>query len=113
MKNRMPDVYHAKCGKEHPINEECPTGDMVNHPVHYGGKDDPHETIKCIEAWGLGYALGNAVKYISRAGKKGAEAASVDDLLKATWYVMHDVRHRHNYPHDEFKARLHKMVDDI
>lgn len=44
----------------------------VNHPSHYGG-DTAHETIKCLEAWGLeGDALlWNAAKYISRAGKKG------------------------------------------
>jgi hypothetical protein len=84
--------------------------ETVNHPDHYGGKDNPHETIKCIEAWGLNYALGNAVKYISRAGKKGNSA---EDLLKAIWYVMHDVRYRHNFPHDEFKQRLHEMVDRI
>lgn len=92
-----------------------PTGEQslkekVNHPAHYGGKDNPHETIKCIEAWGLNYALGNAVKYISRAGKKGSSA---EDLLKAIWYVMHDVRHNHNYPGGDFKDRLHDMVDKI
>lgn len=44
--------------------------DNVNHPSHYGGEDNPYEAIKVIEAWNLGFCLGNAVKYISRAGKK-------------------------------------------
>ena len=56
----------------------------VNHPKHYGGKDDPYEAIKVIEAWGLGFHLGNAVKYISRAGKK---ESLVQDLKKAKWYL--------------------------
>jgi hypothetical protein len=56
----------------------------VNHPKHYGGKDDPYEAIKVIEAWGLGFHLGNAVKYIARAGKKDS---IVQDLKKAKWYL--------------------------
>ena len=56
----------------------------INHPQHYGGADTPYETIKVIEAWGLGFHLGNVVKYISRAGKKGA---AIDDLRKAAWYL--------------------------
>lgn len=58
--------------------------EMVNSPAHYGGANNPYETIKVIEAWGLGFHLGNAVKYISRAGKKGA---LVEDLKKARWYL--------------------------
>jgi hypothetical protein len=37
-----------------------------------------------IEAWSLGFHLGNAVKYIARAGKKGA---AIEDLKKARWYI--------------------------
>jgi hypothetical protein len=59
--------------------------DLVNHPAHYGG-DTPHETIKCLEAWGLesDALLWNAVKYISRAAKKGN---AVQDLKKARFYL--------------------------
>lgn len=64
------------------------TIERVNHPEHYGGKDNPYEAIRVIEAWGLGFCLGNAVKYISRAGKKGSEAVDID---KAIWYLK---RHR-------------------
>jgi len=66
----------------------------VDHPSHYGGKDNPYEAIKVIEAWNLGFNVGNAVKYISRAGKKGvivgevtAAAAMLVDLQKAAWYL--------------------------
>jgi hypothetical protein len=34
------------------------------------GDSNPYEAIKVIEAWDLDFNLGNAVKYISRAGKK-------------------------------------------
>ena len=45
--------------------------EKVNHPKHYGGEDNPYEAIKVIDAWKLGFSLGNAVKYIARAGAKG------------------------------------------
>ena len=53
-------------------------------PDHYGGEDNPYETIKVIGAWKLDFLLGNAVKYISRAGKKGS---AVEDLEKAKQYL--------------------------
>jgi hypothetical protein len=61
--------------------------EQVNHPAHYGGEDNPHETVKCLEAWGLeaDALLWNAVKYISRAGKKEDR---LTDLRKAAWYLQ-------------------------
>jgi hypothetical protein len=56
------------------------------HPAHYGGHDNLYEAIKVIEAWDLGFSLGNAVKYISRAGKKPGEDEA-RDLRKAVWYL--------------------------
>lgn len=44
--------------------------DAVNHPDHYGGEDNPYEAIKVIEAWDLGFNLGNTVKYIARTVRK-------------------------------------------
>ncbi|WP_249320145.1 DUF3310 domain-containing protein [Yeguia hominis] len=41
----------------------------IDHPEYYGGANI-YEAINVIEAWGLGFHLGNAVKYIARAGKK-------------------------------------------
>ena len=58
--------------------------DMVNHPEHY--TDGGIETIDFIEAKKLPYHLGNAVKYISRAGKKNPEK-TIEDLQKAIWYI--------------------------
>jgi hypothetical protein len=61
--------------------------DPVNAPRHYRA-GDTYETIRVIEAWGLGYNLGNAVKYISRAGSKGN---LVEDLEKARWYLDREI----------------------
>jgi hypothetical protein len=58
--------------------------DPVNHPSHYTASGI--ETIDVIEAWDLDFCLGNAVKYISRAGKKDPEK-ELEDLKKARWYV--------------------------
>lgn len=62
----------------------------VVHPPHYGG-DTTYEAIKVIEAWGLGFCLGNAVKYISRAGKKDP-AKEIEDLEKAQWYLTREIK---------------------
>jgi len=63
--------------------------EAINHPAHYGG-DTPYEAIKVIEAWELGFCLGNTVKYISRAGKKDP-AKRIEDLEKAAWYLHHHI----------------------
>jgi len=60
--------------------------EQVKHPKHYGGENNPYEAIKVIEAWELGFCLGNVIKYISRAGKKDP-AKELQDLEKAKWYL--------------------------
>lgn len=62
--------------------------DAVNHPDHYGGADNPYEAINVVEAWGLGFHLGNVVKYVSRAGKKGD---ALEDLKRARWYLERQI----------------------
>jgi hypothetical protein len=62
----------------------------VNHPTHYGGEGNPYEAIKVIDAWELGFSLGNTVKYISRAGKKESDK-ELQDLKKAMWYLQHHI----------------------
>lgn len=64
--------------------------EAVDHPAHYGG-DTVYEAIKVIEAWELGFCLGNTVKYISRAGKKGS---AIEDLKKAAWYLQREIQRR-------------------
>lgn len=57
----------------------------VDHPAHYADGRE-HEPIVVIETWGLGFNLGNALKYISRAGRKDL-AKTEEDLRKAVWYI--------------------------
>ncbi len=61
---------------------DLPIPDFVNHPPHYKGKK--FESIDIIEDFDLGFHLGNAIKYILRAGKKGDR---VEDIRKAIWYL--------------------------
>lgn len=64
------------------------TGDVVNHPSHYNtGKI---EVIEFIEDQKLNYHLGNTVKYIARAGKKGVDK-ELEDLKKAAWYLARKI----------------------
>ena len=63
--------------------------DIVNHPSHYTyGKI---EVIDAIEAWGLNFHRGNAVKYIARAGKKDP-TKEIEDLKKAEWYIHREIQ---------------------
>lgn len=65
--------------------------DPVSHPAHY--TDGKIEVIDFIEDKGLGFHLGNAVKYIARAGKKDPDKA-VEDLEKARWYLDREIQRR-------------------
>lgn len=64
---------------------DSPEGEMVNHPAHY--TPGPYEVFKVLLAWGLhqNAHLYQAVKYISRCGKKTPDA--LQDLKKAHWWL--------------------------
>lgn len=64
--------------------------DPVNHPSHY--TDGKIEVIDFIEDKKLGFHLGNAVKYICRAGKKNPNK-ELEDLQKARWYLDRWIEH--------------------
>ena len=49
------------------------------------------EVIDAIEAWGLNFHRGNAIKYIARAGKKNKET-EIEDLEKAAWYINREIQ---------------------
>lgn len=59
---------------------------LVNHPEHYQGKG--LEVIDIIDAFELNFSLGNAIKYILRADKKGNRK---QDLEKARWYINKEI----------------------
>lgn len=62
---------------------------QVDHPSHYNA--GRIEVIDFIEDQNLNFNLGNAVKYISRAGKKDP-AKFREDLEKAIWYLNRELK---------------------
>ena len=113
------------CGPTDGCEPGCPgikpADDTVNHPGHYGG-DGPYETIKVLEAWdperAFGFCWGNAVKYLSRAGKKNPMTLA-EDLAKAAWYADEAARMAREKMLDELDEKLereseqHKCVQGL
>lgn len=64
----------------------------VDHPDYYS--DGKIEVIDFIEDKKLDFCLGNAVKYISRAGKKD-KGKEIEDLEKASWYIKRRIKEIH------------------
>jgi hypothetical protein len=64
--------------------ESWDVADNINHPAHY--TFGSIEVIDAIEGLLLPYHLGNALKYIARAGRKDP-AKTEEDLRKAIWYI--------------------------
>ena len=60
--------------------------DPVEHPKHYTGHPSGVECIAITEH--MNFCLGNAVKYIWRAGEKGD---TLTDLKKARWYIDREI----------------------
>ena len=73
------------------LNVEEDKKEMVDHPKHYNmGK---YEAIDVIEDWNLNFNLGNAVKYLARAGHKDD---IIEDLKKAKWYIDREIQRLEN-----------------
>lgn len=68
------------------------TPDIINHPPHYAGLP---ASVECIDITRhLPFSLGNAVKYLWRAGKKGgSKHKQAEDLRKAVWYIRDFIDH--------------------
>lgn len=63
--------------------------DNVNHPVHY--RKHP-SGVECIDITAhMNFCLGNATKYIWRAGLKND---AIEDLRKAVWYLEKEIEMR-------------------
>lgn len=61
--------------------------DVINHPPHYTGHPSGVECITITRH--MNFNVGNAVKYLWRAGLKGA---TVEDLRKAAWYIADEIK---------------------
>ena len=81
------------------VNDESKNSESFNtvsHPAHYteGRKYEPR---KVIADWGLNFNLGNAVKYVSRAGRKGDK---IEDLRKAIQYIEFEIEELEGVNHE-------------
>jgi hypothetical protein len=70
--------------------------DPVNHPAHYNRHPSGVECIQITEHFN--FCLGNAIKYVWRAGLK---SDAVEDLRKARWYIDREIERRMR--HDDAK----------
>lgn len=61
--------------------------ETVNHPAHYNAHPSGVECITVVEHYG--FNVGNAMKYLWRAGHKSPDA--IEDLRKAAWYVNREI----------------------
>ena len=74
--------------------------DAVNHPSHYtsGPKCECGQVIECIQITReKRFSVGNAIKYLWRAGlKEEADKSAIDkqceDLQKAIWYIEEEIK---------------------
>lgn len=82
-KTYEPQIIQMK--KEYCIKNEAQ--EVIDHPEHYQGNG--LEVIDVIESFSLNFRLGNAIKYILRAGKKGERS---EDLKKAIWYIEREIK---------------------
>ena len=68
--------------------------DAVNHPSHYtSGPSCPNcaATVECITITERkSFNVGNAIKYLWRAGLKGDKHKQMEDLRKAAWYCLRE-----------------------
>ena len=63
--------------------------DAVNHPAHYLAHPSGVECIRITEHFN--FCLGNAIKYIWRAGLKD-NTSTIQDLQKAQWYINNEIK---------------------
>lgn len=63
--------------------------ETVDHPPHYNSHPSGVECIDIVEHFG--FNVGNAIKYLWRAGLKGD---AIEDLKKAAWYCQREIERR-------------------
>lgn len=83
-----PEVLKTATRLSRSVMQNTTNHDPVSHPSHY--TDGKIEVIDFIEDKKLSFHLGNAVKYIARAGKKDP-TKKVEDLRKAAWYIQREL----------------------
>lgn len=89
------EVFYSMTPKVGEVCPKCRVGatsiitsekDIISHPKHYTySKFEPKDVIR---EWGLNFNLGSAIKYISRAGRKGDK---IEDLQKAVQFLEFEI----------------------
>lgn len=98
----------------HAYSDPVSGHNAVDNPSHYCGTK--YQVINFIEDWGLGYCLGNVVKYICRAGKKyvGDKQKELQDLKKAKWYLERRLEeHKNGVELDSDDLKMNISIDDF
>ena len=72
-----------------PKDVNTPVNDPINHPSHYTSHPSGVECIHITRH--MGFNLGNAIKYIWRAGLKGNWSQQIEDLEKAAFYIKDEI----------------------
>jgi hypothetical protein len=72
--------------REGGLRPPTPAHDPINHPSHYTSHPSGIECIQITRH--MNFNLGNALKYIWRAGSKGS---ALEDLEKAKWYISDEI----------------------
>ena len=82
--NNLPEITYSDFIASLESTEQQP--DMVNHPPHY--TVNGIEVIDIIDAFKLNFNMGNALKYLLRADRKGNKE---QDINKAIWYLQREI----------------------
>ena len=83
----LDEINFLKQNKEFTKETDKSDQETVSHPKHYceGRKYEPKDVIR---DWGLNFNTGSAVKYMSRAGRKGD---IIEDLEKAKQFIQFEI----------------------
>lgn len=84
--------------------------EKINHPSYYNTSS--FEVIDFIHLLDLNFCLGNAIKYICRAGKKNNDTL-VEDLKKALWYLQEEIDSSYNFKKLEMNENKVNLITQI
>jgi hypothetical protein len=87
-RDREGEVVDVRLAPYQPAVPAEPKQETVNHPKHYNSDPSGVECITIAENWN--FNLGNALKYMWRAGVK-SDTTHIEDLKKAVWYINREI----------------------
>jgi len=79
----------------------------MNNQLYNHYRATVHDALWVAQHWDVSLAIGFALKYLQRAGKKTTESY-VKDLSKATWYLTYESG-RHTLTH----AEARELADEV